>query len=166
VIGAGRIGCALVRRALALGIDVVAHDPWAEPPPGVEMVSLNELLRTSDAVSLHLPGAPGAPPLLGTAEIASMKSGAVLVNMSRASLVDLDAVLDALRTGRLTAVAWDVWPQEPPAERDARVATPGLLLTPHVGWSSPQADDAYLEEALECLRAVLVRGEEPTSRVI
>ncbi len=166
VIGVGRIGRALAHRALALGIDVVAHDPWADPPPGVQMLSLSELLRTSDAVSLHLPGKPGVTPLLGGAEIASMKQGAVLVNMARASLVDLDAMLAALRSGRLGAAAWDVWPQEPPADGDARVATPGLLLTPHVGWSSPQAERAYLAEAIDMLRAVLLRGEEPTSRVI
>ena len=166
MIGVGRIGRALARRALALGIEVVAHDPWADPPPGVQMLTLSELLRTSDAVSLHLPGRPGAPPLLGAAEIASMKPGAVLVNMARASLVDLDAMLAALRSGRLGAAALDVWPQEPPADGDLRVATPGLLLTPHVGWSSPQAERAYLEEAIESLRAVLLRGEEPPSRVI
>lgn len=166
VVGVGRIGRALARRALVLGIEVVAHDPWADPPPGVQMLTLSELLRTSDAVSLHLPGRPGAPPLLGAAEIASIKPGAVLVNMARASLVDLDAMLAALRSGRLGAAALDVWPQEPPGDGDARVATPGLLLTPHVAWSSPQAERAYLEEAIDTLRAVLLRGEEPPSRVI
>jgi len=166
VIGAGRIGSALARKALALGVGVVSHDPWAAPPPGVSAVSLDELLRTSDAVSLHLPGKPGAPPALGAAELAAMKPGAVLVNTARASLVDLDAALVALRAGRLGAVAWDVWPHEPPEPGDTRLATPGLLLTPHVGWSSPQADQAYLDEAVECLRSSVLHGLDPPSRVI
>jgi D-3-phosphoglycerate dehydrogenase len=166
VIGVGRIGRALARKALALGVDVVAHDPWAEPPPGVTGVALDELLHSADAVSLHVPGDPGAPPLLGAAEIASMKPGAVLVNTARASLVDLDAALVALCVGKLGAVAWDVWPHEPPELGDARVCTPGLLVTPHVGWSSPLAERAYLEEAIESLRASVVRGEEPPGRVL
>jgi phosphoglycerate dehydrogenase-like enzyme len=166
VIGVGSIGRALARGALALGVDVVAHDPWADPPPGVAGVGLDELLRSSDAVSLHVPGRPGAPPLLGAAEIAVMKPGAVLVNTARASLVDLDAALAALRSGHLGAVAWDVWPNEPPAPGDSRLATPGLLVTPHVGWSSPQADRAYLDEAIEALRASVLEGKEPPSRVI
>jgi D-3-phosphoglycerate dehydrogenase len=166
VIGAGRIGRSLARKALALGVDVVAHDPWADPPPGVAAVSLDELLRGADAVSLHLPGDPGAQPLIGVAQIAAMKPGAVLVNTARASLVDLDATLAALRAGRLGAVAWDVWPHEPPNLGDPRLATPGLLVTPHVGWSSPQAERAYLEEAIESLRACVLRDEEPASRVL
>jgi D-3-phosphoglycerate dehydrogenase len=166
VVGVGRIGRALARKALALGVDVVAHDPWAQPPPQVRAVSLDELLRTADAVSLHLPGKPGAPPLLGAAEIAAMKPGAVLVNTARASLVDLDAMVAALRDGRLGAVAWDVWPHEPPEGSDPRLATPGLLVTPHVGWSSPEAERAYLEEAIECLRVSVLRREDPPSRVV
>jgi D-3-phosphoglycerate dehydrogenase / 2-oxoglutarate reductase len=132
----------------------------------VTAVPLEVLLRTSDAVSLHLPGMPGAPPLLGATEIGAMKPGAVLVNTARASLVDLDAALAALESGRLGAVALDVWPQEPPDPGDSRLATPGLLVTPHVGWSSPQADQAYLEEAIECLRSSVLHGLDPPSRVI
>jgi D-3-phosphoglycerate dehydrogenase len=166
VIGVGRIGRALIQRALALGIEVVAHDPWADPPTAVQDLTLDELLRTSDAVSLHLPGKPGAPPLLGAVQIAAMKPGAVLVNTARASLVDLDAALEALRAGRLGAVAWDVWPQEPPDPGDSRLATPGLLLTPHVGWSSRQAERGYLEEAIDSLATALLRREDPPNRVI
>lgn len=162
IVGLGRIGSALARRALALGIDVVGHDPFASAPPGVTMLaSLDELLATSDAISLHLPGTPGAPPLLGAREIAVVKPGAVLVNLARASLVDLDAVLAALAAGALAAVAWDVWPQEPPLPGDERLQAPGLLVTPHVAWSSPQADEAWLHEAFDALRASLIASGEP-----
>jgi phosphoglycerate dehydrogenase-like enzyme len=165
IIGLGRIGSALARRALPLGIDVVGTDPVATAPPGVQTVSLPELLATADAVSLHVPGEPGAPALLGAAEVAAMKPGALLVNLARASLVDLDAVLAALRAGALSGVAWDVWPQEPPDPADARLRTPGLLVTPHVAWSSPEADAACRVEALETLRAGLIRDVEPAGLV-
>jgi D-3-phosphoglycerate dehydrogenase len=165
IIGLGRIGSALASRARALGIEVVGADPYATAPEGVELLELEELLATSDAISLHLAGMPGAPPLLGVRQIAMIKPGAVLVNLARASLVDLDAVLAALRAGRLTAVAWDVWPQEPPAGDDERLQTPGLLVTPHVGWSSPQANEAYRVEATDALRTGLILGEEPAGVV-
>jgi glycerate dehydrogenase len=121
----------------------------------VPRLSLDELLSTSDAVSLHLPGRPGAAPLLGAAEIARMKPGALLVNLARASLVDVDAVVAALESRALAGAAFDVWTSEPPAVDDPRLQTRGLLVTPHVGWSSPQADEAWRDEAIDALRAAL-----------
>ncbi len=165
IVGCGRIGSAVARRAQALGVEVVAHDPFASPPAGVPALDLDELLATSDAVSLHLPGTRGAPPLLGRREVGSMKPGAVLVNVSRTSLVDLDAVVEALAEGRLSGAMFDVWEDEPPRADDPRYAVDGLLVTPHVGWSSPQADDAYREEAIASLRSLLVLGEDPPGRL-
>jgi D-3-phosphoglycerate dehydrogenase / 2-oxoglutarate reductase len=165
IVGLGRIGSRLARSALALGIEVVGSDPYAPPPDGVRLLELDELLATSDAVSLHLPGRPGAPPLLDARRIASLKPRAVLVNLARASLVDLDALLAALDSGAIGAAAWDVWPQEPPAAGDPRLRARGLLVTPHVGWSSPQADEAYQREAIAALRDTLIRGQEPAGLV-
>lgn len=165
IVGLGRIGSQLARKARALGIDVVGCDPDPGAAADIPRMELGELLATCDAVSLHVPGRPGAPPLLGAAQIAAMKPGAVLVNVSRASLVDLDAMVAALRDGALGAAVWDVWPQEPPAAGDPRLRTPGLLVTPHVGWSSPQAEVAYRAEALDALRAALIRGETPAGLV-
>jgi D-3-phosphoglycerate dehydrogenase len=164
IIGLGRIGRAVARRAQALSIEVVAYGPRATPQPGVELLGLDELLAGSDAVSLHLPGTPGAPPLLGAAEIAAMKPGAVLINQARAGVVDLEAVLAALRSGALAGAAFDVWPQEPPGD-DPRLQTPGLLVTPHVGWSSPEADVAYAQEAIDTLRTALTDGGEPAGLI-
>jgi D-3-phosphoglycerate dehydrogenase / 2-oxoglutarate reductase len=170
IIGLGRIGRALARKAAALAIDVVAHDPFVSAAvDGVELLPLEELLATSDAVSLHAPGPPagaaGVRPILGAAELVRMKPGAVLVNLARASLVDLDAVLSALQRGHLRAVAYDVWPEEPPLAGDVRLDTPGLLVTPHVGWSSPEAERACLAEAVAALRSALIGGQEPDGRV-
>ena len=166
IVGLGRIGRSLSRRARALGVEVLAHDPWAAPEPGVEMVSLDELLRRADAVSLHAPGRPGAAAILGERELSLLRPHAVLVNVSRASLVDHAAMLTALRGGRLAGVAMDVWPLEPPAPGDAGLLAPGLLVTPHAAWSSEQADAAYREEALASLRAALIDGREPPGRVV
>jgi phosphoglycerate dehydrogenase-like enzyme len=166
IVGLGRIGSKLAGKARALGIEVVGSDPDAGTAAAdVPRVELGELLATSDAVSLHLPGRPGAAPLLGAVQIAVMKPGAVLINASRASLVDLEAMLAALRSGALGAAVWDVWPQEPPPAGDPRLEVPGLLVTPHVGWSSPQAEVAYRAEALDALRASLIRGEMPAGLV-
>jgi phosphoglycerate dehydrogenase-like enzyme len=158
IVGLGRIGIRLAHRARALGIDVVGCDPAVAPGAGdVPRVSLDQLLSASDAVSLHLPGQPGSPPLLGGREIARMKSGALLINLARASLVDVDAVVAALDSGALGGAAFDVWSREPPAADDPRLRTRGLLVTPHVAWSSPQADEAWRDEATDALRAALAR---------
>jgi D-3-phosphoglycerate dehydrogenase len=164
IVGLGRIGRALARRARALGIEVVGHDPFADDDQGVDLVGLAELLATSDAVSLHVPA--GGEPLLGEAEIAAMRPHAIVVNLARPDVVDLDALVAALRGGRLGGAAWDVWPSEPPEPRDdPRLRTPGLVVTPHAAWFSAQADEAYRAEAIAVLRDVLVDGREPASRV-
>jgi D-3-phosphoglycerate dehydrogenase / 2-oxoglutarate reductase len=166
VVGLGRIGSALARRARALGIEVVGFDPFAATlPEGVTPVSFDELLSGSDAVSLHAPGGTGGRPLIGERELERFKPGAVLVNLARASLVDVDAVVAALETEALSAAALDVWPREPPASGDSRLGTRGLLVTPHVGWSSPEADAAYRDEAIEALRAALIDRREPAGIV-
>ena len=85
-----------------------------------------------------------------------MKPGAVLINLARASLADLDAMVAALGAGALGGAAWDVWPQEPPDAGDPRLQTPGLLVTPHVAWSSAQAEAAGEVEAIEALRSALL----------
>jgi D-3-phosphoglycerate dehydrogenase / 2-oxoglutarate reductase len=166
IVGLGRIGRALAASAQALGIDVVAHDPFLDAAGApVPLLALDELLATSHAVSLHLPGDPSKPPLIGADELARLPQDAVLVNLARPGLCDLDAVCAALASGRLRAAIWDVWPDEPPRAGDARLQTPGLEVTPHAGWYSEQADQAYRDEAVAVLRDVLVEGREPASRV-
>jgi len=165
IVGLGSIGRALARRARALGVEVVAHDPWAKTTGGVRLLALDELLATVDAVAVHAPASPGDPPLIAGAQLATMKRGAVLINLARASLVDIDAVCAALYDGGLSAAAFDVWDTEPPLPDDERLSAPGLLLTPHVGWSSAQAADAVYEQAIDALQAVLLDEREPAGRV-
>jgi phosphoglycerate dehydrogenase-like enzyme len=89
----------------------------------------------------------------------------VLVNVARPGLVDVDAMIAALREGRLASAYWDVWTEEPPAPGDERLATPGLVVTPHAAWYSTEAEGAYRREAVAAIRAMLVDGREPASRV-
>lgn len=155
IVGLGRIGRAVARKAAALGIDVVAHDPYTDSDR-IPLLPLEELLASSDAVTLHTPGRRGRPPLLGKAELALMQPHAVLVNVSRPGLVDHEAMLGALRAGRLGGAAWDVWPEEPPIPGDPRLATPGLVVTPHAAWFSAESDRAWLDEAVAALRSALL----------
>ncbi len=138
LVGFGSIGRETARRAAALGMAVVAHDPFVEPDdPAWELarsLSLNELLAQTDAVSLHVPLTPGTRHLIGAAQIALMKPGAVLVNAARGGVLDEAALVAGLRAGRLSGAALDVFETEPlTAEAGARFkGIANLILTPHV----------------------------------
>jgi D-3-phosphoglycerate dehydrogenase / 2-oxoglutarate reductase len=132
IVGLGRIGSAVADRVRALGAEVVAHD--IRPIEGG--VTLSELLAEADVVTLHVPLDEPTRGLIGRDELAAMKPDAVLVNTSRGRVVDLDAVLDALRRGELGGAALDVLPIEPPP---ARPAAPNLIVTPHAAYYSPES---------------------------
>lgn len=135
VVGFGRIGQALCRKALALGLRVVAYDPLVPPSAiaaaGANVVSLEELLRTSDFVSLHAPLAPGTAYLIGERELALMPPGAFLINTARGGLVDQVALTRALQSGRLAGAGLDVFEQEPLPTGDPLLALDNVILTPH-----------------------------------
>jgi D-3-phosphoglycerate dehydrogenase len=118
IVGFGRIGSAFAERVLALGCEVWAHDPYVAPDligaKGVRPVALADLLRESDAVSLHVPLTHETVGLIGEQELATMRSAAVLLNTARGPVVDVDAVARALRAGTLAGAALDVLPSEPP----------------------------------------------------
>ncbi|ELP67823.1 C-terminal binding protein [Streptomyces turgidiscabies] len=136
VVGHGRIGRATVRKLRAFGCRILAHDP--HPPkdtPGVEMVGLEELLRRSDVVILHVPLTPGTHHVIGAEQLALMSPGGLLVNVSRGGLVDTDAVIKALDGGHLDGAAFDVLESEPHVPAGL-LDQPGALLTPHIAFSS------------------------------
>ncbi len=134
VVGLGAIGRLVARLLAALGATVVGHDPFADASgvPGVRLQSLDDLLGASDVVTLHCPPADGGAPLIGAAQLAAMPAGAVLVNTARSSLVDDDAVLAALDSGRLAVYAVDAYDREPP-EVTALLRHERVLATPHLG---------------------------------
>lgn len=139
VIGLGRIGSALARRALALGYEVVATDPRGSTEPGVRQVDLDELLRTSDVVSIHAPLDDTTHHLIDARALSSMRPSAVLVNTSRGGLVDHDALVDALQAGRLGGAGLDVQEQEPLAPDDPLIGLPNVVLTPHAAFFSEES---------------------------
>jgi D-3-phosphoglycerate dehydrogenase len=159
IVGLGRIGRQLARRALALEMEVLGHDPLLDADAihatGATPVGLDDLLRSSNAVSLHLALAPSTEGLIGARELALLQPWTMLVNVSRSALVDLSALADGLRAGRPAAAAFDVWEDEPPLPGDARVDAPNLILTPHIAYASEQAELALLQGVADAVRAGL-----------
>jgi len=160
VVGLGRIGRLVADRARALGMEVVAHDPHLEgAPAGIELLSLDELLGRSDAITLHVKGGPATRGLLGAAAFAAMKPGMMVVNAARGELIDATALLAALESGVVWGAALDVFAVEPPAAGDALVAHPRVVCTPHLGASTDEAQEKVAIEVAEQLVAYVERGE-------
>jgi D-3-phosphoglycerate dehydrogenase / 2-oxoglutarate reductase len=152
IVGLGRIGGAVATRLLALGAEVWVHDVLPAARNGVRFVELEELLAECDAVTLHVPLTRETRGLIGRAQIASMKRDAVLVNTSRGAVVDVMAVLEALRAGRLGGAALDVLPQEPPM---VAPLAPNLVLTPHAAYYSEAAEKRAVLLAVARMREIL-----------
>ena len=167
VVGFGRIGRALARRAKGFDMDLVYHDRYryeeAEGELGARHLELEDLLRTSDFVSIHTPLTPESKHLIGAEELDSMKPEAVLVNTSRGPVVDEAALADALAERRIFAAGLDVYENEP----DVNPKLLGLenaVLAPHIGSASIETRDKMAALAAENLAAVL-RGEDPKTPV-
>lgn len=159
IIGGGTLGQAVARMATALGMRAhMAEQRGAAPRPG--RIAFEELLSTSDAVTLHVPLTPATRHLIGAAELAQMKPGAVLVNTARGGVVDETALLAALQSGQLAGAALDVLGVEPPPPDHPLLAAdlPNLIITPHVAWASRQAQQRLADEVIENIAAFL-RGE-------
>lgn len=152
IVGLGRIGGAVATRLLALGAEVWAHDVLPLAHDGVRFFELEELLAECDAVTLHVPLTRETRGLIGRPQIASMKRDAVLVNTSRGAVVDVMAVLEALRAGRLGGAALDVLPQEPPM---VAPLAPNLVLTPHAAYYSEAAEERAVLLAVARMREIL-----------
>ena len=145
IVGYGSIGTQLSVLAEGLGMQVVFHDVVTKLPLGNarQAASLQELLATSDIVSLHVPELPSTQWMIGAAEIAAMKPGAILINASRGTVVEIDPLADALRAGQLLGAAIDVFPVEPRTNKDEFTSPlrglDNVILTPHIGGSTMEA---------------------------
>jgi len=158
IVGFGTLGRAVAKAAkTALGMRVlVAERPGAKPGReedtasaiGPVRVTLDELLRSADVLSLHCPLTPATTSLIGKRELALMKPDALLINTARGALVDLDALVAALRGGDLGGAAIDVLPQEPPADGSPLFAPdiPNLIVTPHIAWAAFEARQRAVDE--------------------
>ena len=156
LVGLGRVAGHVCRRAVGLGMSVLAYDPYVSQEyaqnMGAELVSLDELLARSDFISLHLPLNEGTRGLINADTLAKVKPGARIINTSRGGVIDEDALLAALDSGQLAGAALDVFAQEPlPADSPLR-SHPRVVLTPHIGGSTTEAQ---FQVALDAAQQVI-----------
>jgi len=157
IIGFGRIGHEVARRAVAFGMNVLVHDVFPvldtlsiqlggqELTVRISSVTLDELLSSSDYITLHVPGQSSSTSLLNSAEIAKMKKGAGIINTSRGGLVNEQALLEGLNSGNLSFAALDVFEDEPtPAQAILRHER--ISLSPHIGAATQEAQERIGEE--------------------
>ena len=166
VVGFGAIGSEVARKAQALGLEVVAYDPFAVPDrhPAISFVPLAQLLARSDYVSLHCPLTDATRGLIGAAELAQMKPSAYLLNLSRGPVVDQAALTHALRSGVIQGAALDVLATEPPDPADPLLQLDNVIVTPHIAsWSIEAAVELRREVAQSVVDAL--GGREPASVV-
>ena len=160
IVGFGRIGRATARKLAAFGCRLLAHDPFPSAPvPGVESVGLESLMTQSDIVIVHAPLTPSTHHLIDAKQLALMRPGGLLVNVSRGPVVDTEAVIQALKDGRLSAAGLDVLESEPDVPA-ALLSQPGAMFTPHVAFSSDASLLELRRRAAEEVVRVL-RGERP-----
>ena len=149
IVGLGKIGQAIAKRARAMEMTVIGVDPYVSAEQaalhGVELVEFEALLARSDAITLHVPLGRATRGLIGATELAQMKPGAFLLNVARGGVIDEAAVAQALREGRLAGAGIDVFEHEPPLDSPLLEA-PNTVLTPHLGASTAEAQVLVAEE--------------------
>ncbi|MDX3710248.1 NAD(P)-dependent oxidoreductase [Streptomyces europaeiscabiei] len=164
LIGYGQIAKALARRAVGFGMRVQHHHPRRKEDDGLSSwVTFDELLRTSDVVSLHTPLTPETAGMIGAPELALMKPTATLVNTGRGGIVDEEALVAALRAGKLHSAGLDVMVDEPRTDPgDSLLTEPHLVVLPHVGSATEATRAAMVELAASNIEAVLEGEAAPT----
>ncbi|MDP2470660.1 MAG: phosphoglycerate dehydrogenase [Candidatus Palauibacterales bacterium] len=163
VVGAGRIGAAVIQRARAFGLKVIVSDPYVTEERArdlyVELMDLDAMIPVVDFLTLHVPLTPETEGLMDARRLAMLQPHAVLVNAARGGIVDERALAAALREGRLAAAALDVYDVEPlPADHPLRDA-PNLVLTPHLGAATHDAQREVAIEIATAVRAALLDGD-------
>ena len=161
LVGLGRVGVEVARRARALEMRVLANDPYITPAAArevdVELVSLEELLRRSDFVSLHTSLSAETEKMINAAALAQMRRGAWLINCARGELVDEAALAEALRSGKLAGAAVDTFAEEPP-KNSPLLGLPNLIATPHIAGSTAEAQEEVGTLIAQQVRDFLAEG--------
>ena len=165
IVGFGRIGKSVARRAIPFGYRLLACDPYLDPQAfrhyPVEFVSLETLLQESRVVSLHVPLTEETFHFIGEKQVGGMRSEALLINAARGAIVDQTALFHALAEGKIRGAGLDVLEKEPPDPADPLLKLPNLLITPHYGSYS---EEAYQEVRVKAARqvAMALQGKIPT----
>ena len=163
IIGCGRIGSRVAEIAKALGMQVLAYNRRGVPAAVAEYADLPELLARADVISLHCPATPETSKLLNAAAFAGMKDGVLIINTARGAVIDHDALLEALRSGKVAGAGLDVFPEEPsiPAEL---LTMDNVVCTPHIGSNTAQT---RADMAAACVRQILdaLAGRRPENIV-
>jgi len=144
IVGLGRIGALITARLQAFGVNVVAYDPYVTPARaqqlGVTLLSLDDLLATSDFVTIHMPKTPETTGMIGLEQMKAMKKSAFVVNVARGGLIDEDGLYEALTTGEIAGAGLDVFVKEPPVDQKL-LGLENVVVTPHLGASTDEAQE-------------------------
>ena len=138
LIGVGNIGKETAKRAIALGMTVVAYDPFVKAVDGIQMVTLDELLAQADYISLHLPKTKESAGMIGAEQFAKMKNGVRIVNCARGGIIDENALYEALTSGKVAGAALDVFAEEPPTDWKL-LKLDNVIGSPHIGAATKEA---------------------------
>ncbi len=163
VIGMGRIGSEISRRAIAFGMRVIAYDPYLSATRAralqVELVDeIDDVLAAADFITLHTPLTPETRHVLNPARLAKTKRGVRIINCARGGLIDEAALIEALQSGQVAAAALDVFEKEPLPNDSPLRSVPNLVLTPHLGASTAEAQESVGIEIAQSIRAALLEG--------
>ncbi len=142
VIGLGRIGRLVSSAAAGLGMEVIGYDPYVKEEgvkgTAISLESIENLMRNSDFITIHVPLTDGTRSMIGKKELAMMKDGVMIINAARGGIIDEDALYDAITSGKVAGAALDVWKDEPPHE-SMLLKLDEVLATPHVGGNTHEA---------------------------
>ncbi|MBI3161159.1 MAG: hydroxyacid dehydrogenase [Chloroflexi bacterium] len=152
LVGVGNIGKEVAKRASVMGMTVVAYDPYVKELPGIQLVSLDELLAQSDYISLHLPKTKESANMISTEQFAKMKKGVRIVNCARGGIIDENALYEALTSGKVAGAALDVYAEEPPIDWKL-LKLDNVIGAPHIGASTKEAQGRVGAEVAEKLIA-------------
>ncbi|GLU17454.1 hypothetical protein SLE2022_338200 [Rubroshorea leprosula] len=162
VLGFGKVGSEVARRAKGLGMQVIAHDPYAPVDRaralGVDLVSFDAAISTADFISLHMPLTPDTSKMFNDDTFSMMKKGVRIINVARGGVIDEDALVRALDAGIVAQAALDVFTKEPPSEGDNLVRHENVIATPHLGASTKEAQEGVAIEIAEAVVGAL-KGE-------
>lgn len=168
IVGFGATGRRVAAICIAIGMQVLVHDPLVNPSAirdaGADPRDLGELLSSADFVSLHAPPQPDGKPIIDAADLATMRASAFLVNTAAAELVNTDALAHALRSGRLAGAGYDVYETAPVEPTHPLLRIDRVILTPHIGGATDETIARHSRSIVEDLRR-FSRGERPLNLV-